>query len=163
MTATLDTVAGEPEQVIAELRRELTDARAALGARTAERDEALAQQEATAEVLEIIHSSPGDLAPVFEAMLERAMNLCEADFGGLWTGERGLFRAVALRGVPAPYSEFYDGNPPEFGPGTGPALIQNGKRLAHIADMADTDAYRAGEPNRRALVDLGGARTALVV
>jgi class 3 adenylate cyclase len=123
--------------------------------------EALEQQTATAEVLGVINSSPGDLAPVFDAMLERAMRLCEAAFGHLDTYDGNSFHTAAIRGVPAAYAEYRRNNPPIYGPGTGPARMLAGERIVHHLDMMEEEAYRRGEPNRRALVDLGGARSAI--
>jgi GAF domain-containing protein/DNA-binding response OmpR family regulator/anti-sigma regulatory factor (Ser/Thr protein kinase) len=130
---------------------------------TRERDEALEQRKATAEVLQLINSSPGALQPVFDAMLEKAMSLCEADFGGIWTLEENRYRAVALRGVPKPFAAFLAKTTIIPGPGTGPYRLLHGEPLVHNIDLASEEAYRTGDPQRRALVDLGGARTALTV
>jgi GAF domain-containing protein len=132
-------------------------------ARTQELSEALEQQTATSEVLQVISSSPGELEPVFDAMLEKAMRVCEATFGHLATYDGARFHTVAIRGVPAPFAEFRRQNPPVYGPGTGVARLLAGERVVHFADAADTDVYRHGDPNQRAVVDLGGARTMLVV
>jgi class 3 adenylate cyclase len=125
--------------------------------------EALNQQTATAEVLQVINSSPGNLVPVFHAMLEKAMSLCEASFGSLWTLDGDRFHPVANRGLPARYAEYLKQDVPAAGTGTGRARLLSGDAFAHIADLADDEPYRTGEPHRRALVDLGGARTALLV
>jgi len=74
--------------------------------------EALEQQTATAEVLAVINASAGDLAPVFEGMLERAMRLCGAAFGAMAVFENGQWKSVATHGVPAAYAEFRSRNPP---------------------------------------------------
>src|SRR5262249_46362971 len=120
-------------------------------------------QTATSEVLQIINSSPGVLQPVFEAMLEKAMKLCEADFGGLWTFESDRYVAVALRNVPTAYATFLSKDTRIPGPGTAPYRILHDEQLIHNIDLASEEAYRAGDPGRRALVDLGGARSALQV
>jgi PAS domain S-box-containing protein len=125
--------------------------------------EALEQQTATAEVLGVINSSPGDLAPVFDAMLEKAMRLCEAAFGQLDVYEDGDFNTVASRGMPAAWARYRRDNPPKYGPGTQPARLLGGERLIHVVDLKAEEAYANGEPNRRSLVDLGGARSSLMV
>jgi hypothetical protein len=68
--------------------------------RTAERDEALAREAAAVEVLGVINSSPGDLAPVFHAILQRAHSLCEAEYGHIYTFDDGQFSPVAIKGGP---------------------------------------------------------------
>jgi GAF domain-containing protein/anti-sigma regulatory factor (Ser/Thr protein kinase) len=123
--------------------------------------ESLQQQTATAEVLQVINSSAGSLAPVFEAMLDRAMHLCEAAFGGIWTLEGDRYTAVALQGVPERYAEFLAKTTLVPGPGTAPYRLMHGEGFVHNVDLASEEPYQRGDPQRRALVDLGGARTAL--
>jgi GAF domain-containing protein/nitrogen-specific signal transduction histidine kinase len=125
--------------------------------------EALEQQTATAEVLQVINSSPGDLAPVFEAMLDKAMRLCEAAFGQLAVYEEGRFRTAATRGMPAAFVEYRRQNPPDYGPGTQPARLLAGEHVIHVPDLVAEEVYKAGDPNRLALVDLGGVRSSLMV
>src|SRR6516165_1042264 len=135
MSATPDSTLANPEQRIADLQRQLVE-------RTAERDEALKQQTATAEVLQVINSSPGDLTPVFDAMLERAMALCEASFGGFFIPEGERLRAAATRGLPDLLNDFVR---------RGYAFNQNAprpvadrqrdvrSRSTHIIDLAEAD------------------------
>src|SRR5438477_8424424 len=88
--------------------------------------EALEQQTATAEVLQVINSSPGDLAPVFEAMLERATRLSEAAFGILWTYDGEFARPGALHRVPEAFAaSVREPQPPT--PGSGPARVMRGE------------------------------------
>ena len=124
--------------------------------------EALEQQTATADVLSIINSSPGDLSPVFGAMLDKATTLCEAAFGILWVRDGDEFRAAELRGVPAAYAEV--ARQPQRPRSDNPlGRMLRGERLIISADVAAEDLYRQGDPVRRALVDLGGAHSAVQV
>ncbi len=125
--------------------------------------EALDQQTATSEILGVINSSPGNLAPVFEAILEKAMLLCDAAFGLFNTYDGKRFHTIVTRGVPEAFAEYRRAHPAEYGPGSSPVLLVAGAPYVHTIDAAEGEAYKAGEPNRRALVDLGGARSLLVM
>lgn len=131
--------------------------------RTHELTEALEQQTATSEVLSVISRSAGDLAPVFDAMLSKAMRLCAASFGVLNTYDGAHFHTAATYGLPPAYDEYRRQMPLSYGPSTAPARLLKGEAFVEIADLFESDAYRSGEPNRRALVDLGGARCVLAV
>ena len=128
-----------------------------------ETKEALEQQTATSEVLSVISRSAGDLAPVFEAMLGKAMQLCGADFGVLNTCDGAHFNTEATFGLPPAYDEFRSGRPLAYGPTTAPARLLKGEPFVEDYDLLESDAYRNGEANRPALVDLGGARCLLAV
>src|SRR5258708_25962526 len=107
MSVTPDSTLADPQQIIVDLQRQLAECRAKRDEALTERDEALQRETAIAEVLEVINSSPGDLVPVFDAMLGKAMALCGASFGGLSTNDGGQFSGVATRGVPPALQEFF--------------------------------------------------------
>ncbi len=127
-----------------------------------EQREALEQQTATAEVLQVINASPGNLTPVFDAMLEKAMRLCGAACGGLFTYDGERFHTVATRGVPTALAEFRGKNPPTAQLSHVKRLLET-RRPVHLLDWMEEEAYRSGDIEARALVDLGGARTTILV
>src|SRR5262249_47431600 len=96
--------------------------------------EALEQQTATAEVLGVINSSPGDLAPVFDAILERAMRLCDAAFGSLWTYDGDQVHPGVLRGISPAMIDFFR-NPYRPPPGGWGDRLARGAPLVHIPDI----------------------------
>jgi signal transduction histidine kinase len=135
-----------------------------LGRALRERDEALEQQTATSEVLKVISSSPGKLEPVFETMLANAVRVCGANFGIMDRYDGGAFCNVAMHNVPPAFAEMRRSNPViRPSPGTGLDRVQRTKKVVQILDLKSEQAYRDRAPARVALVELGGARTLLVV
>jgi GAF domain-containing protein/nitrogen-specific signal transduction histidine kinase len=127
-----------------------------------EQREALEQQTATAEVLQVINASPGNLAPVFDIILDKAMRLCDAAFGSLYTYDGRGFQSAAHRGVPRSYAEWRAIVPPS--PRTAvPARILEAKRSVHVVDVMQEEDYIAGDVVLHNMVELGGIRTALSV
>ena len=121
--------------------------------------ELLQQQTATADVLKIISSSPGELQPVFEAMLENATRICEAKLGTLVLYEGGEFRHVAAHGAPPAYAEFRQREPIiHLSPEHPLSQIAEMKQVVHIFDLSAQPALARGR-----LTDLAGARTLLGV
>src|SRR6516162_8968174 len=146
MSATPDSTLANPEQLMADLQRQLAEREAELAECRAERDEALEQQTATAEVLQVINSSPGDLTPVFDAILEKAHSLCSVEYGCLllYDGER--FRSVATRGYPEKLAEFLR-HPFSLEPSSPVRALLHGAPLVEIPDVI---AHQAEAPNPRA-------------
>jgi GAF domain-containing protein len=126
--------------------------------------QSLEQQTATAQVLSVISSSPGNLEPVFEAMLEKAARVCDANFGVLELCEDGGFRMAALHNPPPAYSEARRRAPVMHpGPLSPPARVAATKQLLHVADLAEEAAYKEGDPAAVRFVKMAGVRTLLVV
>ena len=140
--------AGE-EAEVARLRREL--------------NEALEQQAATSEVLSVINSSPGDLKPVFEAMLENAVQLCEAKFGFMTRYDGDAFHIMAQVGAAPAYAKMVSRGPLRTGPETILGQVLSRNQAVQIPDLAATRGYAERSPLMVAAVELGGVRTYLAV
>jgi GAF domain-containing protein len=129
-----------------------------------ERDEALEREKAAAEVLRVISSSPGDLAPVFQAMLEKATRVCGSNFGTLYLREGQGFRAVSMHGATPAYLQARLGQLITPGARTGLGRVMQTRKVVHVADITVEPAYlRDRDPMRAAAAEVGGVRTLLVV
>jgi hypothetical protein len=111
--------------------------------------EALDQQTATAEVLQVINASPGNLAPVFDAILEKAHSLCGADFGSLVSYDGEFLRSAAERNLPPAWADFVRGPMRLGGPDHPASRLMSGELFLHIEDLAEV-ARTATDPMPRA-------------
>jgi signal transduction histidine kinase len=125
--------------------------------------ESLQQQTATSEVLRVISSSPGELEPVFQAMLANATRTCEANFGILFRFKGDAVEAAAMLGVPPAFAEFWQRGPQRPGQQTALGRVLETKQMVHVVDVMADPAYIAREPVFVAAVQLGGFRTLLAV
>ena len=112
----------------------------------------------------MINSSPGDLKPVFDAILDKATRLCGAGFGVLsvYKGD-DMHQVVAMLGEPPGFADMFKDLQSNWAPEPVVGRLVRGESFVHIPDAADDEAYRSGHPVRRALVDIAGARTYLAV
>src|SRR5215831_6421665 len=155
MSVTPDSTLANPEQLIADLQRQLAEREAKLA-------EAREQQTATAEVLQVINSSPGDLAPVFDAMLEKALRLSDTAFGIINTYDGELFHPVAMRSPPALADTFRSApNLPRASRHSGLRRIVLGEDVVQIEDVAADPVYQEGEARR--VIEAAGAHSYLGV
>ncbi len=131
--------------------------------RTDDLSKSLEQQTATAEILQVINRSPGDLTPVFDAMVGSAMRFCQADYGHVYSYEGALFHLVAAHGE-ARYLDWIRQSGPRT-PENSLTLerIVAGAPLVHIADIAEDTGYRRDNPRARTIVDQFGIHTLLTV
>ena len=145
------------ETTVALLKSELNETRQQLR-------EALEQQAATSEVLRVISRSPGDLEPVFEAVLANATRICEAKCGNLFLYDGDTFRTGALYGAPPGWAEVRQRDPVfKPAPNVPLARVARTKLAEHIADIRMEQGYIERDPTIVGIVELGGARTLVVV
>lgn len=131
--------------------------------REAELRETLEQQTATTEVLQTINGAPGDLAPVFDLIATRVAQVCDAAFSGIGVWRDDVFEVVSQRNLPVPVREFLESQPVSPGPRGGFARVAKETGFLHFADLRASRLYRENDPLIRALVELGGARSAITI
>ena len=127
--------------------------------------ESLQQQTATADVLKVISGSPGELKPVFDAMLENATRICDASYGAMWLRDGNRFRNAAFHGAlpPAYTDQWQNGTAFDPGPHSPLTRMSQSRKPLQVADMREDRAYREGHPLAVASVDVAGIRTLVCV
>ena len=132
--------------------------------RTADLSEALEQQMATSEVLQIISTSPGDLEPVFTTMLEKAVRICDASFGNIFRWDGEFLNHIAAHNTPVAFLELRRHQRISFGPEDPVGRMVTNKNVVHTADLTEERGYiERSNPGIVAAVELGGIRTHVVV
>ncbi len=159
----LEGLADQFNDMGARLQESYADLENKVEQRTAELTESLEQQTATSEVLQVISSSPGELEPVFQKMLENATRVCGANFGvmNLWDGES--FTIASSYNVPPAFAALRARMPVRPHPQSGLAAVVSTHQVAHIDDLRKAPAYLAGAPGAVEMADVAGARTIVVV
>ena len=159
----LEGLANQFNDMGARLQESYADLENKVEQRTAELSETLEQQTATSEVLQVISSSAGELQPVFQKMLENATRICGANFGTMNLYEGGGFNTVALYNAPEAYSVTQLHKIIQPHPQSGLGTIERTHQTVHIDDIRTQPPYLEGNPNVRALANLAGARTLVIV
>jgi GAF domain-containing protein len=131
--------------------------------RTQELTESLEQQTATSEVLQVISRSPGDLEPVFEAMLEKAVRICDAKFGNIYRWDGRAMQLVAAHNTPPAFAEARRRSAVLIGPKTAMGRMVATNATVHVIDAAADEAYLERDASYVEAVELAGVRTLLVV
>jgi hypothetical protein len=145
-------IAIENARLLNELRQRTTDLSASLQ-----------RQTATSEVLRVISSSPGELEPVFETMLQNAVRLCDAKFGILYLSEGDSFRTVAMHDVPPSLAHLRQNKLIHFPTDAAVTRAAATRQPCHQIDPRTEQSYIEGEPDFVAAVNLGGMRTVVSV
>jgi class 3 adenylate cyclase/putative methionine-R-sulfoxide reductase with GAF domain len=132
--------------------------------RTGDLSEALEQQTATSQVLQVISTSPGDLEPVFTTMLEKAVRICDASFGNIFRWDGKFLNHIAAHNTPVAFLELRRHQRISFSPEDPVGRMVANKNVVHTADLAEERGYvERSNPGIVAAVELGGVRTHVVV
>jgi class 3 adenylate cyclase/putative methionine-R-sulfoxide reductase with GAF domain len=155
---------GDPPKAVRRRNSSATFPETQVARLTRELQASLARENATSEVLRIISSSPGELKPIFNAMLENAVRLCEAEFGNLFLYDGEAFHAAAVHSASQAYTEVRR-RPMllrELHPDVPIVRMARTKAILHIADVKTERSYER-DPIFSEFVDVSGARTVLYV
>ncbi len=125
--------------------------------------ESLQQQTATADVLKVISSSPGELEPVFQAMLENAVRICSASFGNLYLRDGEFFHLAAFHNTPSAFVASRRDRPYRPGPNSPPGRLVRTRAVIHVADLMADPSYLERDPGVVAFAEFAGSRTVVLV